>query len=162
MKTPTIPKLALIVVLLVLVAAACADDTGEAGGTTQPTDGEGPVANACPPEGCQITFVDVEAAGDELLVTWEANFDPDIARNHIHIYWDIYTADQVSDDAEDRGVTQGDWHPTDAYPTYTTESAASVANRGDSTTLCVTAADRNHVVLDSSIVDCRDVSALLG
>lgn len=162
MKTPTTPKLALIGVLLALLAAACGDDTNEAGGTTQPANGEGPVANACPPEGCEITIVDVGSAGDELLVTWEANFDPAIARNHIHIYWDIYTADQVTDDAEDRGVTQGDWHPTDAYPTYTTESAASVANRGESTTLCVTAADRNHVVLDSSIVDCRDVSSLLG
>jgi hypothetical protein len=149
-------------VLVAVLAGACSDASGEAGETTQPGEGGGPVANACPPEGCEITIVDVEAAGDEVLVTWEANFEPDISRNHIHVYWDIYTADQVSDDAEDRGVTQGDWHPTDAYPTYTTGSAVSVANRGDSTTLCVTAADRNHVVLDSSIVDCRDVSSLLG
>lgn len=161
MKTPA-RMLTMFGVLLAVLAAACSDAPGDADETTQPDDTEGPVANACPPEGCQITIQDVEEAGDELLVTWEANFEPDISRNHIHAYWDIYTADQVSDDAEDRGVTQGDWHPTDAYPTYTTESAASVANRGASTTLCVTAADRNHVVLDSSIVDCRDVSALLG
>lgn len=147
--------------LLTLVLIACGDsDAGE--GTTLPADnGEGPVANACPAEGCMITITDVTKSGDELAITWEANFAPDTARNHIHVYWDIYTADQVSSDAEDRGVEQGDWVPTDAYPTYVTESAASTANRGGSTTICVTAADRDHAVLDSSLVHCVDVSGEL-
>ena len=86
---------------------------------------------------------------------------PDVSKNHIHIYWDIYKADQVSSDAEDRGVKQGEWVPTDEVPTYETESAVSTANRGDSTTLCVTAGDRDHAVIDSEIVDCYDVSDLL-
>ena len=153
--------LKLLLVVLAVGLAACADDAQPGSDTTAAADPDRPVANACPPEGCEITITDVAAQGDELLVTWEANFDPDVSRNHIHIYWDTYTADEVSSDAEARGMTQGDWHPTDAYPTYVTESGASVANRGESTTLCVTAADRDHAVLDSSIVDCRDVSAVL-
>ncbi len=148
----------ILILVLALITAACGDSSVDP--TT--TLGEGPVANACPPEGCELTILDVQPAGEELTITWEANFDPDLSRNHIHVYWDAYTADQVSSDAEDRGVEQGDWHLTDAYPTYTTESAASVANRGDSTTICVTAADRDHVVLDSSLFDCRDVSDLVG
>lgn len=155
----------LLVLALALALVACAG-TDEGGDTTVDTGGgdgdEAPVANACPPEGCEIAIESVEASGEELAVVWEANFEPDLARNHIHVYWDTFTADQVSSDAEDRGVDQGDWHLTDAYPDYVTESAASVANRGDSTTICVTAADRDHVVLDSSLFDCRDVSDLLG
>jgi hypothetical protein len=154
-------RIATLVAALLLAVAACGGDDDTAS-TTQATDGGGgPVANACPAEGCRITITDVMRSGEEIQVIWEANFDPDTARNHIHVYWDIYSADQVSSDAEARGVTQGDWVPTDAYPTYTTESAASVANRGNSTTLCVTAADRDHAVLDATLVDCRDVSDLL-
>lgn len=153
--------LGLVVLALGLLAAACGDDSGGSNDTAG-DEGDRPVANACPPEGCEISITDVAVEGEELMLTWESNFDPDVSRNHIHVYWDIYSADQVSSDAEARGVTQGDWHPTDAYPTYTTESGASVANRADSTTICVTAADRDHAVLDSSIEDCRDVSSLLG
>lgn len=150
-----------IFVSATVILAACGTDSGLEAATTGSSGDAGPVANACPPEGCEITITDAMAEEEELKVSWEANFEPDVSRNHIHIYWDTYTADQVSSDAEDRGVTQGDWHPTDAYPEYVTESAASVANRGDSTTLCVTAADRDHVVLDSSVVNCRDVSSAL-
>lgn len=152
-------KLALCAGALLMTLAACGgDDTaGDDGGTT----GDEPVSNACPSDGCEVRITNVSAAGDELDVTFDANFLPDVSRNHIHIYWDTYTADQVSSDAESRGVTQGDWHPTDAYPNYTTESAVSLANRGESTTLCVTAADRDHAVLDSSIVHCFDVSSEL-
>lgn len=158
----TARKMRIFILAVAMVGAACGDDQGAGSDTTAPVTADGPVANACPPEGCMITITDVASKGDELMVTWDANFDPDVSRNHIHIYWDIYTAEEVSSDAEARGMTQGDWHPTDAYPTYVTESGASVANRGESTTLCVTAADRDHAVLDSSITDCRDVSDLLG
>jgi len=37
----------------------------------------------------------------------------------------------------------------------------STTKRSDSTTLCVTAASRDHIVLDSSITDCYDVAELL-
>ena len=72
--------------------------------------------NACPVDGCKISIDDVVRDGDEVKVTWTANFRPDFSRNHIHVYWDTFTADQVSDDAAARGVTQGSWHPTDEYP----------------------------------------------
>jgi hypothetical protein len=42
-----------------------------------------------------------------------------------------------------------------------TEGPVSVTTRGDSTTLCVTAADGDHAVIDAALVDCRDVSDLL-
>ncbi|MGI8513583.1 MAG: hypothetical protein ACR2NT_00295, partial [Acidimicrobiia bacterium] len=119
------------------------------------------VSNACPADGCRITIVDVTREGDELAITWEANFAPDVSRNHIHVYWDIYTADQVSSDAEAQGTTQGEWVPTDADPQFVTESEVSVANRGTSTTVCVTAGNRDHAVVDSALFDCRDVSGQL-
>lgn len=156
-----------LVVLVLMVACAGGTPSGDESPSpevtpTSETAGEGaPVANACPAEGCQVRIVDVTQEGEELRITWEANYLPEISRNHVHVYWDIYTADQVSDDAESRGVQQGDWHPTDAYPTYLTESAASVANRGDSTTICVTAGNGDHVVLDSSLVACRGVGEML-
>lgn len=156
-----------VLVVLGLVVSACGGETPaeapspDVDATPDAPAEDGPVANACPAEGCQVRIVDVTAEGGELRITWEANYLPDMSGNHIHVFWDIYTADQVSDDAESRGVEQGDWDPTDAYPSYLTEVGASVANRGESTTICVTAGDRDHVVLDSSLVDCRDVGDLL-
>jgi hypothetical protein len=149
--------------LVALFLAGCGSDESTAGPSTETTTTESaaPVANACPAEGCQIKIVDATRQGDEIAITWEPNFVPDVSRNHIHVYWDRYTADQVSSDAESRGVSQGEWVPTDVVPTYVTESAVSVATRGDSTTLCVTAGDRDHVVIDASLVDCRDVADLL-
>ena len=150
-----------LLLVIALIAGACngdnsVDDTGSSVGTTND-----PVSNACPADGCTITVVEVTREGDELAITWEANFAPDVSRNHIHVYWDIYTADQVSSDAEARGTTQGEWVPTDAYPRFVTESEVSVANRGTSTTVCVTAGKRDHAVLDSTLFDCRDVSGHL-
>jgi hypothetical protein len=159
---------------LAVLAASCGDsdsdddttsagtDGGQAAATTEAAESTGgAAANACPPDGCTITIVDVTQSGEELEVTWEPNFTPDVDRNHIHIYWDIYTADQVSSDAADRGVEQGEWVPTADTPTYVTEGPVSVTTRGESTTLCVTAADGDHAVLDTSLVDCRDVADLL-
>lgn len=150
----------ILIVALVLAVAACGDDS-DGGGTTSAPQSSEPVSNACPAEGCSITIVDVTKSGEELEVNWEANFLPDVSRNHIHIYWDTFEAAEVSSDAEANGFTQGDWSPTADYPTYITESGASVVNRGDSTTLCATAADRDHAVLDATAVDCRDVGSNL-
>jgi hypothetical protein len=104
-----------------------------------------------------VSIASAEKSGDELNLVFESNFAPEVARNHIHIYWDNFTADQVSKDAKSRGVEQGNWHPTDDYPAYVTQSDASVSARGSSTTLCVTAGDRDHNVIDSSVVQCMDV-----
>jgi hypothetical protein len=144
---------------LVLLPAGCGGDDEEAAAPTEAM----PVAqqNACPVDGCTIEITDAEEEGDELRLTWTANFSPDFSKNHIHVYWDTYTADQVSNDAADRGETQGEWVPTDAYPDFVTEGVVSTASREGSTSLCVTAADRDHNVLDSALTDCHDVSALL-
>jgi hypothetical protein len=157
-------RLIVIAAAIVPLLAACGEEQPTAADSpapaVSPTE-EAPVANACPAEGCEIAITGATRKGNEIEVTWEANFAPDVSKNHIHVYWDIYEADQVSSDAEDRGVEQGEWVPTDEVPTFVTESAVSVKSRGDSTTICVTAGDRDHAVLDSSIVDCRDVSDLL-
>ena len=115
--------------------------------------------NACPVDGCQVTIAGVSKAGEELAVTFEANFMPDMSRNHIHVWWgETYTVEQVSNNAEPAyGVKQGDWHPTDEYPAYTTQSAASVSVRNGAHTLCVTAADRNHDILDAKVYHCVEV-----
>ncbi|MGZ8630555.1 MAG: hypothetical protein ACXWZF_06250 [Actinomycetota bacterium] len=153
-----------LVSIATVALAACGSDEPPESPAGDPGAGsvtEAPVGNACPAEGCTITIVDAAREGGEIAVTWEANFEPDVSKNHIHVYWDTYSADQVSSDAEARGVKQGEWVPTDVVPTYVTESAVAVDTRGDSTVICVTAGDRDHAVIDSSIVDCRDVSDLL-
>jgi hypothetical protein len=162
------PRIVLVVALAITLASCGGEDgsQGDATPTPQPTAAAptaptGPVSNACPPEGCTIDIVDTAASGREISVTWETNFVPDVSQNHIHIFWDIYTADQVSSDAEARGVTQGEWVPTADVPTFVTKGPVSVRNRGTSSVLCVTAGDRDHAVIDASIVDCQDVSDLL-
>lgn len=151
-----------VVFVLGMVAAACGSDAGQGATATTAPNGEtsvdSPASNACPPEGCEITITAVEPDGDELAVTFEANFLPDFSRNHIHVFWDDVSADQVSSDAESRGVEQATWTPTDEYPVFVTGSETSLATRPDSTMLCVTAGDRDHVVIDSSMVHCMDVS----
>lgn len=151
--------------LVILAFSACGEEEpsgGTTGASQEPeATTDAPVANACPPEGCSITITKTAKKGSEIAVTWEPNFKPDVSKNHIHIFWDIYTADEVSSDAEARGEKQGEWVPTDKVPTYVTGGAVSVKNRGDSTVLCATAGDRDHAVIDSSIVDCQDVSDLL-
>ncbi len=156
----------LLVVGVVVSIAACgsgsgSDDAGTAAGGEPTTTQAGPVQNACPVDGCTVHIDKVEKAGKELKVTWTTNYRPDVSRNHIHVYWDLYTPDQVSNDAASRGVEQGSWHPTDDYPTYVTGSEASTSRRGTSTKLCVTAGDRNHDVIDARLFECTDVKALL-
>lgn len=148
-----------ILVLLAIVAAGCGSEAGD-DGTAGSSDGA-PVQNSCPVDGCQISFVDITKDGDELEVTWQANFLPDFDRNHVHIYFDKFTAEQVSSDAESvHGVEQGQWVPTDVYPVFVTEGPVSLLGDHVTDTLCVTAADRDHAVLDTGAVDCRDISDL--
>lgn len=148
--------------LLIIIAllASCGSGTEDSSSSTVDITTE-PTQNACPIDGCLIAIDSVEAAGDELLVTWSANFVPDFSKNHIHVYWDTYTAGEVSSDATANGLEQGVWVPTDAYPTYTTDEVVSTSARDDSTTLCVTTSDGDHNVIDKSIVNCVDVSTYL-
>ncbi|MDH3753021.1 MAG: hypothetical protein OEU32_04030 [Acidimicrobiia bacterium] len=139
-----------------LLVTACGEDDDNGGSSSAPT------TNACPVDGCEIIIVDADPAGTEIMVTWEANFAPDFAKNHIHFYWDTYTAEQVSGDAETKyEVEQGNWVPTDSMPNMVTEGPTSVEAREGSSTLCVTAADFDHNVLDPALVNCLDVSDLL-
>jgi hypothetical protein len=117
--------------------------------------------NACPVDGCSIKIVGATKEGDEIALQLESNFDPNVSLNHYHIYWDKFSAEQVSNDAEAKGVTQGEWIPTADSPSFTTKDVISVQNRGSSSKLCVTPGDRDHNVIDASLVDCRDVSSLL-
>ncbi len=120
-------------------------------------------ANSCPVDGCFVTIEAVETDGDELKLTFDANFEPNMSKNHIHVWWgENYGVKQVSANAEGvYSVEQGVWYPTDDYPTYSTGGVISVAERGDAVTLCVTASDRNHDILDPEIFECRAVSELL-
>lgn len=123
------------------------------------TLGQDQLPNACPVDGCAVKIAEVSASGDELTLTFESNFMPDMSKNHIHVWWgELFDVKQVSGNAEaTHGVEQGRWHPTDEYPSYTTQSAASVGAREDARTLCVTAADRNHDILDANAYHCVDV-----
>jgi len=165
---------AVVFAAFALALAACGSDdstTTESAPVTEsvPVEedaGEGEMPNACPVDGCSISIVSAsEAADGEVAVVFEANYTPDFERNHIHIYWDTYEAGSVSSDFQERGFDeQGKWHPTDEYPNYTTQSDASVSSefRGDSTTLCVTAADTDHSVIDPEKEECLDVSEFIG
>jgi hypothetical protein len=119
--------------------------------------------NACPVDGCEVKIVAVEKDGDELRLTFEANYTPDMSRNHIHVWWgENYKVEQVSNNAEPvHHVKQGDWHPTAEYPTYVTQSAVSTSVRGSAKTICVSAGDRNHDIIDVTKYSCTDVSAHL-
>ena len=120
-------------------------------------------ANACPVDGCQVHFVSVEKEGEELKVTFQANYKPDMSKNHMHVWWgDNYDVKQVSNNAETvYGVKQGSWHPTDEYPVYVTKAEASTVKRDSATHLCVSAGDRNHDIIDPALFECRSVADLL-
>lgn len=151
---------ALCALAFLLVSCAGEGDAPQDGGQATAA-GEAAPPNACPQEGCRVSVAAAEQFGDELELTFEANFTPDLARNHFHVYWDNFTAEQVSDDAERRfGVNQGDWVPTDENP-YTTGDAASVEERAGATSICVTAGDGDHNVIDAEISDCFDVTGLV-
>lgn len=139
------------------------DDEEDGASSESPTTSVSDAApNACPADGCRIRIADVTRAPDgELVLTLDANFTADAARNHFHVFWDTFKPEQVSDDAERKhAVKQGDWVPTADNP-FTTADAVSVKVRGQSTKVCVTAGDRDHNVIDPTIFECRDVAGLL-
>ena len=119
--------------------------------------------NACPVDGCEVKIVEITRSGEELAMTFDANFTPDVSKNHLHVWWgDNFTVEQAGRNAEPvHGVTQGRWHRHDDYPNYVTQGAASTSARDGATTICVSAADRDHNILDVAVYDCRDVSSQL-
>ena len=126
----------------------------------QPASAADPLPNACPVDGCSIEIIEVKRAGEELKVTYEANFSPDLSKNHVHIWWgEIYSVEQVSVNAElVHGVKQGSWDITDDNPSFTTSGAASLEMRGEAKSICVSPADRDHNIIDVKAFDCVDVS----
>lgn len=119
--------------------------------------------NACPVDGCEVSIVSAEKSGEEIALVLEANYTPDNAKNHLHMWWgEQYTSQQVGRNAiSEYSVEQGKWHRHDDYPNYVTTGAASTSVREGATTLCVTAADRDHNVIDAGIFHCMDVSEYL-
>jgi hypothetical protein len=160
--------------LAALLLSGCGDSDSDSSGTTAegaaPTDSaggeDGALPNACPADGCAVSIEAVAASdsGDELEVTFDANFTPDFERNHIHVFWASQEPGAVSSDFAERGFeTQGKWNPTADYPTYTTQEDVSVnaESRAGSTQLCVTASDGAHAVINDSLFSCTDVADLL-
>ncbi|SDW21769.1 hypothetical protein SAMN05444358_101242 [Ruegeria halocynthiae] len=115
--------------------------------------------NACPVDGCEVRIVSIAKDGDELTLMFEANFTPDVSKNHFHSWWgDTYSVEQVGRNAQSEfNVVQGRWHRHDDFPSYVTKEAASTAARDGGTTMCVTAADRDHNILDATKYHCVDV-----
>ena len=116
--------------------------------------------NACPVDGCEVTIVGVKQSGEELELEFNSNFTPDVSKNHFHVWWgENFKVEQVGRNAQPVfGVKQGRWHRHADYPTYITQGAASTSVRGEAVTLCVTAADRNHNILDAKVYHCVDAS----
>ena len=129
-------------------------------GGVAPAHAQATMPNACPVDGCEVRIVEVERNGDELQLTFKANFSPDLSKNHIHIWWgESFTVKQVSRNAEPvHNVKQGAWHLTDDYPSYTTQGPASVGARDGAKSLCVSTSDRNHNIIDVNAFHCVDVS----
>ncbi len=116
--------------------------------------------NACPVDGCEVRIERVTRSGEELALTFKSNFTPDVSKNHFHVWWgENFTVQQVGRNAEPvYNVKQGRWHRHDDYPTYITQGAASTKVRGQATTICVSAADRHHNILDVKKYHCVDAS----
>jgi hypothetical protein len=118
-----------------------------------------PMANACPVDGCEVKILEVKKEGDELALSFKANFKPDVSKNHLHVWWgEQYDIKQVGRNATTFGVEKGKWHRHDDYPNYTTTGAASTSIRDGAVTVCVTAADRNHNILNATLYHCVDAS----
>lgn len=119
--------------------------------------------NACPVDGCEVRIVGIERSGEELELSFDSNFSPDVSKNHFHVWWgERYTVKQVGRNAETvHRVTQGRWHRHDDYPQYITKGAASTSVREGASTICVTAADRNHNIIDVQVYHCVDASSHL-
>ncbi len=119
--------------------------------------------NACPVDGCEVRIERVARSGEELEITFKSNFMPDVSKNHFHVWWgENFTVQQVGRNAEPvYNVKQGRWHRHADYPTYITQGAASTKVRGQAKTICVSAADRNHNILDVKQYHCVDASQYL-
>ncbi|MFO7959554.1 MAG: Hsp70 family protein [Nitriliruptoraceae bacterium] len=126
----------------------------------EPAVPEEPVAPTVPPAACDggscITIDDIALDSGELLITWTADgFVPDTSATHAHFYWGIYDAAQVGTNAADRSP----WELTDAQP-FVPGGELQLANRpAGADTVCVTAADGEHAVIEPANHHCVPLPA---
>lgn len=141
---------------------SCSGGPGQGADAAAPAGAEGELLlNLCPEEGCRVEVTAAERQGEELLLSLQANFAPDLARNHIHIYWDNFSAEQVGSDSPARfGVRQGEWAEVERT-SFATSGRVSVSARGESMMICATAADLDHRVINPRQSDCFEVGELV-
>lgn len=120
-------------------------------------------SSTCPQEGCRVKITEIKSAGSELRLTFEANFKPKMPGTHIHVWWgENFTIEQVGLNAQTKyGVPTGEWDYTDDYPDHSTHGPSSTHARSDAHTLCVSAADNNHNIVDISKFYCLDAKNFL-
>jgi hypothetical protein len=131
-----------------------------------PYDGDDPydtgdLTNECPDDGCLVRIIEAEPSDGEIILTFDANFAPDISGNHFHIYWNNWEPAEVSAD-----TSVGKWEAKDDYPGYNTgdggHTSVTSDAREESSEICVTPADGSHVVIDEDVYDCWEVGELIG
>ncbi len=109
-------------------------------------------------DGLCIEMTEVRIQDDELWIDWEPDgFEPDVAGEHAHFYWDSYFTEQVGTNHADFDVEQAPWELTDQIP-FVPSGELSLANRPeDAGGLCVTVADQDHAVIDPTNYHCLPV-----
>ncbi len=109
--------------------------------------------------GCSVKIADVRRAGDELEVSFETNFAADLSGNHFHVWWgENYNVKQIGRNARAvHGVQQGQWLEY-AAPVLVTTGAVSMRERGVAQWLCVSAADRDHNLINATLYHCKKLS----
>lgn len=109
-------------------------------------------------DGLCVEMTDVQIQDDELWIDWEPDgFEPDVAGEHAHFYWDSYFTVQVGTNHADFDVEQAPWELTDQIP-FVPSGELSLANRpADARGLCVTVADQDHAVIDPTNYHCLPV-----
>ncbi len=102
-----------------------------------------------------IEIDDVWVDGGELAIEWTPDgFEPDVANEHAHFFWDVYEPDQVGSNAADFDAEQAPWELTDQIP-FVPGGELQLANLpDDAEAVCVTVADGNHGVLDPANYHC--------
>ena len=126
--------------------------------TMPPTTTTVPVCDLDAPDLCiEITSVEIQPDGENLLIVWEAvNFESSINANHGHFFWSSFDVEKVGSQA---GADADPWDAIASQPFETSSSSASsIAQRptnGDQ--ICVTPANGSHAVIDPTIFHCVDV-----
>ena len=94
----------------------------------------------------------------ELVIWWEpVNFwdTPSLTSFHAHAFFDVFEPEQVGSNADQFGVTQGNWQLTAESPFRTTGTNVSLDRApAGAERLCLAAADSGHGVINPENADC--------